>query len=512
MTTATSRRQFVRGIAVGAAAGFPAIVRPAQARRPNILFAISDDQSWEHASAYGDKMVKTPAFDQVAGAGVRFTRAFSLCPGCAPSRAGILTGRAIWQLEEAGTHASFFPRKWPVYTDLIRDAGYHVGLTQKGAGPCNWKESGWLHNPAGQSWDRQQVPKEKAIEGISRNDYAANFGEFLAAKPKDQPFCFWYGCSEPHRVFKKGIGKERGKRVADVRVPSFLPDAEEVRSDILDYYVEIEHFDTHLGRILDALKKAGELENTLVLATSDNGMAFPGAKANLYEHGVHLPLAISWPAEIRSGRVVDDIVSFMDFAPTFLESAGLRIPRTVTGKSLLPLLRSGRAGQVEAARRQVFFGRERHSHARFDNLGYPCRGIRTHDYLYIRNFKPDLWPAGDPEDYFDIDAAPAKTYMMDNRSDTAVAPLFHRCFGKRPEEELFDIHADPGCLRNLAALPEHTAAKKRLRAELDRTLRAQGDPRVTGRGDIFDSYPRFSPMRPHLGGFAQEGGYNPKYK
>jgi uncharacterized sulfatase len=167
---------------------------------------------------------------------------------------------------------------------------------------------------------------------------------------------------------------------------------------------------------------------------------------------------------------------------------------------------------VEDWRNQVFFGRERHSHARYDNLGYPCRGIRTHEYLYIRNFKPDLWPAGDPEDYFDIDASPSKTFMMEHRTDPEVAPLFERCFGKRPEEELFDIRKDPGCLRNLANSPEHASAKKRLRAELDKTLLAQGDPRMSGRGDIFDSYPRFSPMRPHLGGFAEQGKYNPKYK
>jgi uncharacterized sulfatase len=512
MILPTSRRSFLSAAATASLGGFPAILRPAAARRPNILFAISDDQSWEHASAYGDKAGSTPAFDRVAGQGVRFTQAFSLCPGCAPSRAGILTGRSIWQLEEAGTHASYFPRKWPVYPDLLREAGYHVGLTAKGAGPCNWKESGWPHNPAGASWDSRQTPKAQAVEGISRNDYAANFVDFLKAKPKDQPFCFWYGGTEPHRIFKKGIGKQRGKHVADVIVPPFLPDHEEIRSDLLDYYVEIEHFDSHLGRMLDELEKAGEIENTLVLVTSDNGMAFPGAKANLYEYGVHLPLAISWPAEIRGGRVVEDLVSFMDFAPTFLECAGIAIPATMTGKSLLPLLRSGRSGRVEASRTQAFFGRERHSHARYDNLGYPCRGIRTHEYLYIRNFKPSLWPAGDPEDYFDIDASPSKTFMMKHRDDPEVAPLFQNCFGKRTEEELFDIRKDPGCRYNLADSPEHAAAKKKLRAELDKTLLVQGDPRMTGRGDIFDSYPRFSPMRPHLGGFSEQGKYNPKYR
>ncbi|MGH9629390.1 MAG: sulfatase family protein, partial [Bryobacteraceae bacterium] len=483
---------------------------PAQnRRRPNILFAIADDQSWQHVSAAGDPVVKTPAFDRIAEEGAQFTNAFCASPGCAPSRAALLTGRPHWQLEEAGTHGSLFPKKFAVYPGMLEQAGYFIGLTGKGAGPCNWKESGWSRNPAGPSFDARRL--DDAPEGISKNDYAGNFREFLTRKRKGQPFCFWYGGTEPHRIYQKGAGLASGKRLEDVRVPPFLPDSTTIRGDLLDYYTEIEHFDRQLGQMLKILEEAGEIENTLIVATSDNGMSFPHAKANNYEYGVHLPLAVCWVSRFRGGHKVDDIVSFLDFAPTFLAAAGLNVPEEMTGRSLLPVLEAEKSGIVDPKRNRAFFGRERHSHARYDNLGYPSRGMRTPEYLYVRNFTPDRWPAGAPEDYYDIDASPSKTFLLENREKPSVRPLFEAGFGKRPGEELFDIRKDPGCLKNLADSPDYKSTAKQLGAELESTLTTQRDPRMLGTGDVFESYPRFGAMRPHLGGFSNAGEYNPKY-
>ncbi len=498
-----TRRQWLSS----AAAAWSGCRRPRD-QRPNILFAISDDQSFPHTSAAGDRLVRTPAFDRVAERGVLFTNAISNSPGCAPSRAAILTGRSHWQLEEAGTHASYFPTKFEVYPDLLARAGYHVGHTGKGAGPANFE--GWKHNPAGPAYQQREAPE--APRGISRNDYAANFADFLKARPTGAPFCFWYGATEPHRPFQQGIGLESGKRLDDVLVPPFLPDAAEVRSDMLDYYFEIEHFDRHLGRMLDLLEEAGELDNTLVVVTSDNGMAFPRAKATLYEYGIHLPLAVCWPAQASGGRRVEDLISFTDLAPTFLEAAGLQPTPGMTGKSFLDVLRSGKSGAVDASRRRALSGRERHSHARFDNLGYPARALRTKEFLYIRNFAPERYPAGDPEGYYDIDASPTKKYLLENRHRPAVRELFELTCGKNPPEQLYAIGSDPGCLRNLAGLAEFKIVLEEHRRELETVLREQQDPRVLGRGDIFESYPRFQVMRPEFGGFAEQGKYNPKYQ
>jgi uncharacterized sulfatase len=499
-----------RRVLSSAVAALPAIPCRGANNRPNILFAIADDFSWAHTTATGDKVVRTPAVDEVAQRGVLFTNAVCGSPGCAPSRASVLTGRPHWQLEEAGTHASYFPKKFQVYPELLAAAGYHVGVTGKGAGPCNWKDAGWEHNPAGP--DYSSIQTAEAPKGVSRTDYAANFEAFLKKKRAKQPFCFWYGGTEPHRAYAEGAGARSGKRIQDVVVPPFLPDAEEVRNDILDYYFEIEHFDRHLGRIVRALERAGELSNTLIVVTADNGMPFPGAKATMFEYGIHAPLAVCWPDRVPGGRTISDLVSFADFAPTFLQAAGVRIPGAIAGKSLLPVLEQSKSGQVDTGRTFAISGRERHSHARFDNLGYPARALRTSQFLYIRNFEPDRWPAGDPEFYYDIDASPTKSFMLKHRDDPSVREKFAVCFGKNPAEQLFDIKADPGCTRNLAGSAAQESVRKQLRAQLERELTRLQDPRMHGRGDVWESYPRFSAMRPALGGFAEEGKYNPKYK
>ena len=470
----------------------------ADSPRPNILLAIADDWSWRHASAYGCKFVTTPAFDAVAKRGVLFRNGFTASPGCSPSRAALLTGKYTWQLEHAGTHASSFSAKLAVYPDLLEAAGYHVGLTGKGWGPGNFKAGGRTQNPAGPTYASKTL--EKPLGGVTNTDYAGNFAEFLATRPKDKPFCFWYGCKEPHRSYEKGSGLAAGKKLEDVEVPPFLPDTPEVRSDLLDYAVEIEWFDKHLGLMLDMLKKSGQLENTLVVVCSDNGMAFPRAKANCYEYGQHMPLAISWPAKVKGGRTVSDFAGHVDLAPTFLAAAGLPIPDDMTGRSLLPVLTSEKEGQVDPARDHIFFARERHSSSRPENLGYPCRAIRTPYYLYIRNFAADRWPAGDPikggdDGYFDIDGSPTKSLLIERRKEEPFRRFYELAVAKRPAEELFAVKDDPACIRNVAKDAEHAAAKKQLRERLDAFLTKTGDARMTEKGEVWETYPRYSPIR-----------------
>jgi uncharacterized sulfatase len=480
------------------------------ADRPNILFAISDDQSHPHASDYGYPAIQTPAFDRIAREGVLFSSAFAPSPGCSPCRAAVLTGRYPWQLEHAGTHASEFPAKYVVYPDLLEAAGYFVGHTGKGWGPGNFGVSGRSRNPAGPAHQKQKL---KAPGGISNTDYAGNFESFLKQRPEGAPFCFWYGAHEPHRSFKKGIGLENGMKLSDVVVPPFLPDTPEVRSDILDYCFEIQWFDQHLGRMIELLEKAGELDNTIVVVTSDNGMAFPRAKANCYEYGIHMPLAIRWGAKAPGGRKVDDLVSLVDLAPTYLEVAGVAHPAeksgelAMAGRSLAGLLASKNEGQVDPSRTAAYSARERHSSSRWNNLAYPQRCIRTAQYLYIRNFRPDRWPAGAPQKlngdklgpmhggYHDIDACPTLTHLIEGRDDPEIGPFFHLAVDKRPAEELFDIQNDPGCLVNLAGSPSHAAAQRKLSGQLESYLRETGDPRILDGGDIFETYKRYSPIR-----------------
>ncbi|MCA9425637.1 MAG: sulfatase [Candidatus Omnitrophica bacterium] len=491
--------------------GSTALAEPSS--RPNILFAIADDWSWPHAGAYGDQVALTPNFDRVAERGVLFHNAFCVAPQCSPNRASILTGRNIWENEEAGTHASSFPTKFTVYPGILAKAGYFTGFTGKPWGPGVWEEAGWPQNPAGKEFEPYQL--DNLPEGVNSTDYARNFEAFLDACPEDAPFCFWYGCHEPHRKFEQGIGAKNGIDPDSVHVPAFLPDLPLIRSDLADYYYEVQWFDRHLGKMLDLLEERGELDNTLVVVTSDNGMAFPRAKANLYEYGLHMPLAVMWPEKVSGGREVQDLISFTDFAPTFLEAAGLPSEPAMTGRSFLDLLTTKEEGIVDPSRKFVLSGRERHTHARPDNRGYPARSIRTQDYLLIWNLNPDLWPAGNdlgPEGFYDIDGCPSKTFLLENRDDPEIKKYFDWAVARRPEFELFDIRKDPECLENLADDPIFESIRKDLHGKLEFLLISQKDPRVTGRFDLFDSYPRYSGMREFMGGFVERGKYNPAFQ
>ncbi|MCP3693097.1 MAG: sulfatase, partial [Planctomycetaceae bacterium] len=324
------------------------------ADRPNILFCIADDWSHNHAGVYGNTWVKTPSFDTIARRGVLFTRAYTPNAKCAPSRAIILTGRNSWQLEDACNHVCNFPPKFKSWIEALADHGYACGYTGKGWGPGIAKNAKGQHRLiTGKAFTARK--KNTGIRGISNNDYSSNFADFLKATPGDQPWCFWYGTTEPHRSYQYGVGVAKaGKQLSDIKhVPTFWPDNETVRNDMLDYAFEVEHYDTHLGRILKHLEAAGQLDNTLVVATSDHGMPFPRCKGQAYDYSNHVPLAIMWPGKLKKvGRVVDDYVSFADFAPTFLEVAGLATLRAglqpTTGQSLMDILGSEKSGQVNS--------------------------------------------------------------------------------------------------------------------------------------------------------------------
>lgn len=463
--------------------------------KPNILFAIADDASYPHMGAYGTDWVETPAFDRIAEEGLLFTRAYVPNPKCAPSRAIILTGRNSWQLEEAANHWAEFPQKFKVYTEALTGHGYFTGSTGKKWAPgIAETANGEPRHLAGQPFDEHQT--KPPTNSISTNDYAANFEDFLDARPDDQPFSFWYGSTEPHRAYEFRSGIEKGgKKTGQIdTVPEFWPDKDSIRIDMLDYAFEIEYFDHHLGRMLSLLEERGELENTIVIVTADNGMPFPRIKGQTYEHSAHMPLAIMWPEGIEEpGRIIDDFVSFADFAPTFIELAGLEWEETgmhpAAGKSLTDIFSSGREGHVNPERDHVLLGKERHDVGRPYDWGYPVRGIIKGDIMYLRNFEPERWPAGNPETgYLNTDGSPVKTYILDHRTTPGMHHYWNWNFGQRPGEELYNIAEDPDCLYNLADDPENRDIKQKLKEEMYQKLKGENDPRMFGRGFVFDNY------------------------
>jgi len=467
--------------------------------RPNILICIADDASFPHMGAYGTKWTNTPAFDRVADEGVLFMNAYTPNAKCAPSRACILTGRNSWQLEEAANHWAYFPSKFKTYVEALSEKGYYTGFTGKGWAPgVAGKVNGKQRQLAGKPW--QQLKLAPPTNKIAKTDYFENFRAFFDAKPQQEPFCFWYGGFEPHRGYEYGSGIEKGdKKLSDIdKIFPFWPANDTIRNDMLDYAYEIEYFDKQLQKILNLLEEKGQLSNTLILVTADNGMPFPRIKGQEYEYSNHLPLAMMWKDGIQDpGRIVEELVSFIDFAPTFLEVAGVSQEKSgmqqIEGKSLSDIIMSAN-NTTGNKRDHILIGKERHDVGRPHDWGYPIRGIVKNKYLYIHNFEPDRWPSGNPETgYLNCDGSPTKTMILNENRNKTNTQNWKWAFGKRSPEELFNIKDDPECIHNLAEINKYQSIKEEMKLQLFNELKEQGDPRMFGKGYLFDEYPYANP-------------------
>ncbi len=507
--------------------------------RPNILFAFADDWG-RYAGAYAkldgpgtiNDVVRTPNFDRVAREGVLFRRAFVSAPSCTPCRSALLSGQHFWRTGRGAIlRGAVWDGSQPAFPLLLRDAGYHIGETYKvwspgtpgdapfGAGKYAYEKAGRRSNQFSRNVTNL-IAGGSTVEAAKQalyDEVRGNFDDFLADRRPDRPFCYWFGPTNVHRKWIKGSGKTLwGLDPDDLRgkMPPFLPDVPEVREDLTDYFGEIAAFDAALGLLLKRLEEIGELDNTLVVVSGDHGApGFPHGKCNLYDFGASVSLAIRWGGA-KGGRVVDNLVSLTDLAPTFLELGGVAAPDRMTGRSLVDVLKSDRSGRVDPRRSAVFIGRERHvENARADFMPYPQRAIRTHDFLYIINFRPDRWPLGDPyrldgdrppsaEELTeetrctlpDEDAGPTKAWLVGVRNDPRWKAHFEWVYGKRPREELYDLKTDPHQAENVAADPAYAQARAALERRLLDELKRTGDPRLVDDGRFFETPPMSGPV------------------
>ncbi|MEM9016895.1 MAG: sulfatase [Verrucomicrobiota bacterium] len=503
-------------------------------KRPNILFAFADDWG-RHASIYAEvdsadqlsAFVETPNFDRIAEEGVLFPHAFVSAPSCTPCRSALLSGQHFWRTGRAAIlQGAVWDETIPTYPLLLRDSGYHIGKTYKvwspgtvkdapyGANAYDYGKGGGRPNGFSQNMTKL-VGSGKSIEDAKNeilNEVRENFRQFLADQEEGKPFCYWYGATNVHRKWIRGSGKVLWGIDPDQlkdKMPPFLPDVPVIREDFADYLGEAHAFDASLGVLLEELEKSGQYENTIIAVSGDHGPAgFPHGKCNLYDFGSNVALAISGPG-VEGGRVAKDLVSLPDLAPTFLDAGKTEVPEVMTGRSLWPTLSSTGEGIVDESRTEVFIGRERHvGDARADYIPYPQRAIRTHDYLFITNFKPDRWPLGDPylldsdepptkeeltETTFitlpDEDAGPTKAWLVLNRENPKWKPYFDHAYGKRPKEQLFDLKKDPYQMENVAEDPAYADIAKDLRTRLFTELESTGDPRLINDGEFFETPP-----------------------
>ena len=447
-----------------------------KATKPNILFIIADDWCYPYAGFYGNKSVRTPNLDKLAKEGVVFNHAFCAAPTCSPSRAAILTGKYPHRLGEAVNLVGKFDTAETTYHEVLQQQGYAVAFERKGWAPGQFGKMGFSENPCGKEQD---------------------FYGFVDSVPDNQPFCFWFGTTDPHRSFEVGSGTRQGIDSSKISVPDFLPNHPIVRGDVGDYLAEIERIDREVGQMIEKLKEKGLFENTMIVVTGDNGMPFPHAKANLYDYGTRVPLLFYCPKLFPHSQP-ETMVNLIDLAPTFLEIVGCKMPEktAIDGKSLVPILR----GSSKTHRELVFLERERHCLCRKegnDYPGYPMRAVRDRNFLYIQNLRPNRTPAGDatiagtPSEYGDVDGGPTKAYIMDNATKPELKQYLQYAFEKRPFEELYDVGKDPHNVVNIAASPIYAQIKKDLQTKLQDWMVETNDPRQKGGGDAIDTYPPY---------------------
>ena len=501
--------------------------------RPNILFFFADDWG-RYASIYSDPetpslndVIKTPNIDRIANEGVLFRNAFVPVASCGPCRASLATGRYFWNCGSGaflnGKASNWKGRKnpfttLPKFVDLLAEDGYYVRKSLKT----------FAFKPSPQGAQARKVPKieyqryglyvgtaSNAPEARKRREQVLDhprreMQRVLAGQPKDQPFFFVYGSINAHRPYVADSGKDLWNIDPDGLkglIPKFLPDVDDIRRDFSDYLGEIEALDAMLGVMLTELESSGQLDNTIIVLSGDHGIpGVPRGKTNCYDLAIRAPLMIRYPKLIAPQRTVDDFVSVMDVGPTLLDLAGIDVPKSMDGQSFKKQLTDHRSGWIDQHRDEVIVGRELHFHtARDGNLPYPMRAIRTPDFLYIRNFKPERWPMGDPRGLDDktpptyeqlhqstgvtmpdLDASLTKAWLITHRNEPDVKPLFDLTLNLRPAEELYDLRVDPDQQNNLIDNDKYNAKRVELAERLMSVLEKTADPRLH---DAFDQPP-----------------------
>ena len=511
---------------------------------PNIVFIFADDWG-RFASFYAatrpddapvdglNDFVRTPHLDRVAKQGVLFRNAHVSSPSCTPCRSALISGQYFWRTGRGAILHGVWENSIPSFPLLLRDRGYHIGKSHKVWGPGSpadapfdgqkhaFEKSGSRINRFSRNVTaimKKGVPREEAKERVYQ-EVRGNFRRFIAAREPGKPFHYWFGPTNTHRKWLRGSGKKLWDLDPDHlkgKLPAFLPDVPDVREDIADYLGEVAALDASIGVLMDELRATGEMDNTIIAISGDHGApGFPHGKCELYTFGTGVTLVMAGPG-IKGGRVVDDFVNLTDLAPTFLEAAGVPVPPVVTGRSLWPVLKSGKTGLVDSSRTWVITGRERHvPTARPGNAPYPQRAILTNTHLYIINFKPDRYPLGDPlrmaddknpityeqlcEDtritLSDMDSGPTKAWLVSKSGDSEWKSFYELAFGKRPREELYDLAADPYQMHNLAGDPAHAKLRAELENRLLGELRRTNDPRLTDEGAMFENPPFAGPEK-----------------
>jgi arylsulfatase A-like enzyme len=433
---------------------------------PNIVFILSDDHSYPFLGCYGRPEMKTPHLDAFAAQGMKFHRMFTGAPQCVPSRACFMTGRSPVACRIT-RFSSPLPQDEITYPEILKqEAGYFVGVLGRS---YHLDGSGRGGEVSGRVFEAHQMQTFKErydyIDASGQDNIPETMAAFFDQRPADKPYYLWVNFSDPHHPWDSGNNPPDPSKI---NVPGSLPDLPGVRSDLSRYEGEIEHMDGDFQRVLDIIKARAGLENTLIIFTGDNGMAFPSGKGNLHDPGLNVPLILWWPGVIQPGSESHALISGEDIAPTCLEAAALKIPSRISGKSFLPLLR----GQPFEARRHIFAERGPHGSATFNEnvsasgVDY-SRAVRSDRYKLIYNVTPS-------HRYSPVDSAgdPGWKDIVKAHESKQLASEFETLWFTSPRAiyELYDLEKDPSELRNLAGQADMKEIEQQLKEALQEKM------------------------------------------
>lgn len=459
--TSVLRALFVAVFFFGGAVSSFAADAPA---KPNILFILSDDQSYPFLSCYGDTNVKTPNVDKLAAEGMKFHRFFTAAPQCVPSRAAFLTGRSP-VADRITRFSSPLPRDVITFPEVLKEkAGYFVGVcgrTYHLDGSAGRGSNAELNDMLKQHGLKTFPERYDYVKTGSDTQAVEQMAEFLAQKPADKPFCLWLNFSDPHHPW---TAKEYAPDPATLKLPAHWPDLPGMRRELADYCGECNRVDESTGKALKILADRGFAQNTLVIFAGDNGLALPHGKGSLYDPGANVPFVVRWPGVVKPGTESRALLSGEDLGPTLLAAVGLEVPQKMTGVSFLPLLR----GEQFTPRKYIFIERGPHGSAPvkvdMKSSGYDLsRAVRSDRYKLIYNCTP--WIPYQP-----VDSSGGEAWKQITEAHAAgklALALSATYFTTpRPVYELYDLQADPSELKNISGNPEVAAVEHELRLRL----------------------------------------------
>jgi len=429
--------------------------------RPNFVFLISDDISFDDLACYGSVDARTPNIDALATEGILFTNAYLTASSCSPSRSSIITGRYPHNNGDASELHREISWHLPSFPGILRDAGYYTALAGK-------DHMAWHPAPKGKTAPTEAFVKKYGSKVKGNSGGHGNWLKALAECPEDKPFFLWLAALDAHRVWD---GRHEWDEIeygpkydpAKVTLPPAFVDTPETREDFAAYLLEVTRFDHFVGQVVDQLIADGDFENTYLFVIADNGRPFPRAKTRLHDDGMKTYFIATGPTIAEPGSVSDSLVSVIDIAPTITELAGLEKPQTFQGRSLVPIYED-----VTSEIRPFAFSE--HNWHDYEAHG---RSVRDGRWLYITNDRPQFALQG-PADSVNsptfqdiLAAAESSEPLTPVQADVLLAP--------RPKTELYDTAGDPHQVQNLSGDPTYATIENKLSDVLSNWKEKTGD-------------------------------------